>query len=60
VSQTMNLHHVPEAMILHRSLWAGRIISASVVIALLADGTIELFAPAQIAGMLREPGSRWT
>src|SRR6266851_5696136 len=52
----MNLHHVPEAMILHRSLWAGRIMSAFVVIALVADGTIQLFAPAQIASMLQETG----
>src|SRR5258708_147411 len=52
----MNLHHVPEAMILHRSLWAGWIMSAFVVIALVADGTIQLFAPAQIASMLQETG----
>ncbi len=56
MSQTMNLHHVPEAMPLHRSLWAGRIMSAFVVFTLVADGTIQLFAPAQIAGMLRETG----
>jgi len=30
--------------------------SAFVVIALVADGTIQLFAPAQIASMLRETG----
>ena len=52
----MNLHHVPEAMTLHRSLWAGRIMSAIVVIALLADETIQLFVPAQIASMLQETG----
>ncbi len=56
MSQTMNLHHVPEATTSHRSLWAGRVISAFVVIALVADGTIQLFAPAQIASMLRETG----
>jgi hypothetical protein len=56
MSQTMNLHHVPGAMTLHRSLWAGRIMSAAVVVALVADGTIQLFAPAQIAGMLQETG----
>jgi hypothetical protein len=56
VSQTMSLHHVPEAMTLHRSLWAGRIMSALVVIALVADGTIQLFVPAQIASMLQETG----
>ena len=56
MSETMNLHQVPEAMTLHRSLWAGRIMSAFVVIALVADGTIQLFAPAQIASMLHETG----
>jgi DoxX-like family len=56
VSQTMNLHHAPEAMTLHRSLWAGRIMSACVVIALTVDGTIQLFVPAQIASMLQETG----
>src|SRR5580700_3670948 len=52
----MSLHHVPEAMTLHHSLRAGRIMSAIVVIALVADGTIQLFAPTQIAGMLQETG----
>src|SRR3984885_1441116 len=56
MSETMNLHHVPEAMTLHRALWTGRIMSAFVVIALVADGTIQLFAPAQIASMLQETG----
>jgi hypothetical protein len=56
VSETMNLHHVPETMTLHLALWVGRIMSASVVIALVADGTIQLFAPARIAGMLQETG----
>jgi hypothetical protein len=56
VSKAMNLHHVPEAMTLHRSLWAGRIMSAIVVIALVADGTIQLFVPAQVASMLQETG----
>jgi hypothetical protein len=55
VSETMNRHQVPETM-LHRALWAGRIMSAFVVIALVADGTIQLFAPAQIASMLQETG----
>jgi hypothetical protein len=35
MSETMNLHQVPEAMALHRRLWAGRIMSAIVVIALV-------------------------
>src|SRR5260221_13666983 len=52
----MNLHQVPETMTLYRALWAGRIMSAFVVIALVADGTIQLFAPAQIASMLHETG----
>ena len=56
MSKTMNLHHVPEAMTLHRALWAGRIMSAIVVIVLVADGTIQLFVPAQIASMLQETG----
>ena len=56
MSETMKLHHVPETMTLHRSLWAGRIMSEFVVIALVADGTIQLFAPAQIASMLQETG----
>ena len=56
MSETMNLHQMPEAMTFHRALWAGRIMSAVVVIALVADGTIQLFAPAQIASMLQETG----
>ncbi|MGH8208156.1 MAG: DoxX family protein [Steroidobacteraceae bacterium] len=56
MSETMNLHRVPETATLRRALWAGRIMSAFVVIALVADGTIQLFAPAQIASMLRETG----
>jgi hypothetical protein len=56
MSQTMKLHQVPEAMNLHRGLWAGRIMSALAVIALVADGGVQLFAPAQIASMLQETG----
>jgi hypothetical protein len=56
VSETMILHQMPEAMTLHRALWAGRIMSAFVVVALVADATIQLFAPAQIASMLQETG----
>ena len=56
MSETMSLHHVPETMTLHRALWAGRITSAFVFIALMADGTIQLFAPALIASMLQETG----
>ena len=56
MSQTMNLHQAPETMTLHRGLWAGRIMSAVVVIALAADGAVQLFAPAQITSMLQETG----
>jgi hypothetical protein len=56
MSETMSLHHVHETMTLHRALWAGRIMSAFVIIALLADATIQLFAPAQIASVLQETG----
>jgi hypothetical protein len=56
MSETMNLHHVPETMTLHRSLWASRIMSAIVVVTLVADGSIQLFAPTQIASMLQETG----
>jgi hypothetical protein len=56
VSKTMNLLEMPETLTLRRTLWAGRTMSALVVIALVADGVIQLFAPAQIAGMLQETG----
>ncbi len=56
MSETMNLHRVPETVTLHRAPWTGPVISAFVVIALVADGTVQLFAPAQIASMLQETG----
>ena len=56
MSEMMNLYQVPEITTLDRALWAGRIMSAFVVIALVADGTIQLFAPAQIASMLQQTG----
>lgn len=56
MSETMNLHQMPQTMTLHRGLWAGRLVSAFVVIALMADGTIQLLAPTQIASMLQETG----
>ncbi len=56
MTQTMNLHQAPETMTLDRALWAGRIMSAFVVIALVADGATQLFASAQIASMLQETG----
>jgi DoxX-like family len=52
----MNLHQAPEAMIWRRAPSAGRVLSAFVVIALAADGAIQLFAPTQIASMLQETG----
>lgn len=54
--QTMNLLQAPDAMSSHRALWAGRIMSAAVIVALVADGTIQLIAPAQIASTLQETG----
>jgi hypothetical protein len=56
VFETMKLHRVPETTTLHGALWAGRIMSAFVVIALVVDGTIQIFAPAQIASVLQETG----
>ena len=56
MSKTMNLLEVPETLTLRRALWAGRTMSALVVIALVADATIQLFAPAQIASMFQETG----
>ncbi|HEX3663810.1 MAG TPA: DoxX family protein [Rhizomicrobium sp.] len=56
MSETMNLRQTPETMTSHRILWTGRVMSALVVIALAADGAIQLFAPAQIASMLQETG----
>src|SRR3984957_8193104 len=52
----MNLLEVTETLTSHRALWAGRLMSALVVIALMADGIIQLFAPAQIASTLQETG----
>jgi hypothetical protein len=56
MSETLNPHRLPGTITLQRALWAGRAMSAFVVIALVADGSIQLFAPAQIASMLRETG----
>jgi len=47
---------VSKTMMSHRALWVGRLMSAFVVVALVADGIIQLFAPAQIASMLQETG----
>ena len=56
MSETMNLRQVPETRTVHRALWAGRIMGVFVLIALVTDGTIQLFAPAQIASLLQETG----
>ncbi|RWO38331.1 MAG: DoxX family protein [Mesorhizobium sp.] len=56
MSETVNAHQTPGTMTLHRALWAGRIMSAFVVIALMTDGTVQLFAPARVASMLQETG----
>ena len=44
----------------YRAVWIGRSVSALVVAALLADGAMQLFAPAKIASMMQEPALRWT
>ncbi|TGQ82301.1 DoxX family protein [Mesorhizobium sp. M8A.F.Ca.ET.207.01.1.1] len=54
--ETMNLHQAPETITLQRAVWAGRIMSAFVVIALVADGTVQLFAPTRFASILQETG----
>jgi hypothetical protein len=56
MSEAINLRHAPETMTLARALWAGRTISALVVIVLAVDGAIQVFAPARIASMLGETG----
>jgi hypothetical protein len=52
----MNLRQAPATMNLHPALRAGRIMSAIVVVALVADGPIQLLAPAQVASMLQATG----
>jgi hypothetical protein len=52
----MILHETPETRTAHRAQWAGWTLSALVVVALVVDGAIQLFAPAQIASMLHETG----
>jgi DoxX-like family len=56
VSKPVSLSQVPETLTSIRAPWAGRMMSAFVVIALVADGTIQLFAPAQIASLFQETG----
>jgi hypothetical protein len=40
----------------YRAVWIGRSVSALVIAALLADGAMQLFAPAKIASMMQETG----
>jgi len=40
----------------HRAVWIGRSVSALVVAALLVDGAMQLFTPANIANMIQETG----
>lgn len=47
---------MPDTTKPHRAIWIGRTISALVVTALLADGAMQLFAPAQITSMMQETG----
>ena len=56
MSKSTNRHQMPETSSSHRAVWAGRIMSAFVVIVLLADGSIQLFAPARVASMSQETG----
>ena len=56
MSETMNVHQLPETMTFHGARWAGRIMTALVVAALVVDGTIQLSAPAQIRSTLQETG----
>ena len=56
MSETMKLHPPPATMAWPPRLWAGRVMSSVVAIALVADGAIQLFAPAQFTGMLQETG----
>lgn len=56
MSEAVNPHELRKTLTTHRAEWAGRIMSAFVVVTLVADGAIQLLAPAQIASMLQETG----
>jgi len=57
MSETLNLHQAPATVNLPRAtLWGGRIMSGFVIVALVADGAIQLFAPAQLTSMFQETG----
>lgn len=40
----MKLHRVPETVTWHGALWAGRILSAIIIVVVVADGVIQLGA----------------
>jgi len=56
MTESMSPHQIPETTTLDRALWAGWAMSAFAVIALVADGTIQVFAPARVASVLQETG----
>ena len=60
MSATMNLSLAPETMILHRALWAGRIMSAFVVIARWRTALFNFSRRRRSRACCRKPGSRWT
>jgi len=47
---------MPDTTKPHRAVWTGRTASALVVAALLVDGAMQLFAPANVASMMQETG----
>ena len=56
MSEILDRHQAPEALTFNPVLWAGWTMSAVVIVALAADGIIQLFAPTQIESMLQETG----
>ena len=56
VVEMMNVLDVPGTLTSRRGLWAGRIMSALVLIVLATDGAVQLLAPGEIANMLQETG----
>jgi hypothetical protein len=56
MSEILNLQRSGGTGVLQPALWVGRVISGFVVLALTADGAIQLFAPTMIASMLQETG----
>ena len=56
MSETLKLHQASDATSLNLAPWAGRIMSAAVVVALVADGALQVFAPGQMASTMQETG----